>query len=98
MRSVLLRLPDRLALSAQLNKAAWPFRLARVAGNQQKLQMREQRSKRWLHLVSLRFSWFSPLVGELCLRVFSKRSRPSDLQNRPLALVGGQHLAQIIAE
>jgi len=66
IRSVLLRLPDRPGLSEHSNKAVCSFGPVR---NRQKLQTRERTSKRWPHLVSLRSSWFSPLVGELWLRV-----------------------------
>src|SRR5260370_11193533 len=67
-RSVLLRLPDRPVLSEHSNTAACPLGQVPVAGNQQKLQMKEGASERWPHLVSLGSSWFSPLAGELCLR------------------------------
>ena len=87
-RSVLLRLPDRPVLSEHLNKAACPLGRVPVAGNQQKQQRLEQTSKRWRNPICLGSSWFSPLVGELWLRVSLKRSRPVDLQNRPLALIG----------
>src|SRR2546423_376638 len=63
IRSVLLRLPDRPALFEHPNKGACP--LCRVAGNQQKLQMRKRTSEQWLHPISLGSSWFSPLGSEL---------------------------------
>ena len=66
--SVLVKLPDRPALSEHPNKAACSLRRAPVASNQQKLQTRERTSERWPHLFFLRLSWFSPLV-ELWLRV-----------------------------
>src|SRR5438046_1818798 len=68
MRSVLLRLADRPVLSEHPNKVACPLGRVPVAGNQQKLQMKEGALERWPHPVSLGSSWFSPLVGELCLR------------------------------
>src|SRR5437870_3093281 len=67
IRSVLMRLPDRPALSEHQNTAACP--LCRVAGNQQKLQTRKRTSERWPHPISLGSSWSSPLVSELWLRV-----------------------------
>src|SRR2546425_7157665 len=70
MHSVLLRLPDRPALSEHSNTRACPFR---PAGNQQTQQMRIRTSERWPQPVSLGSSWFSPLVGELWLRVAKRR-------------------------
>src|SRR5438105_114275 len=67
MRSVVLRLPDRPALSEHSNKA-FPLCLVSVAGNQRRRQKRKRTSTRWPHLISLGSSWFSPLVGELWLR------------------------------
>src|SRR5260370_371616 len=67
-RSVPRRLPDRPALSEHPDKEAYAFRRAPAAGNQQKMQTRKLTSEQSRHLVSLGSSWFSPLVGELCLR------------------------------
>src|SRR5947207_3137842 len=92
-RSVLLRRPDRPVLSEHLNKAACPLGRVPVVGNQQKRQTLEQTSKRWRNPICLGSSWFSPLVGELWLRVSLKRSRPVDLQNRRLALIKVQRTA-----
>src|SRR5437667_8425530 len=67
--SVLLRLPDRPGLSEHPNMAACSLCQVPAAGNQQELRTRERRSKRWPHPIFLGSSWFSPLVGELWLRV-----------------------------
>src|SRR3989442_15672289 len=98
IRSVLLRLRDRPALSEHPNKVARSLCRVRAAGSQQEPQTRKRMLKRWPQPISLGSSWFSPLVGVWWLRVSLNDQDQATFRTGDWLSSPAQRTAQIVAE